>query len=144
ECSASEDGAHRWGSPHELVGGIKENPGVWGGPGCSIRSTSVCLHCGLAYMRRSNSQGCNTEYDHDEERYSASEDDGAVSVDELAKHHGLHYPNDLRAHSPLGRRILLERAWDDCRSVLEDYADRVERGEDGEIILHGFYQSDYV
>lgn len=36
---------HDWASPHEIVGGIKENPGVWGHGG-GIVSRSVCRRCG--------------------------------------------------------------------------------------------------
>jgi hypothetical protein len=36
---------HDWKSPHRLVGGLKENPGVWGhGGGVIIRE--VCMRCG--------------------------------------------------------------------------------------------------
>lgn len=36
---------HEWTSPHEVVGGLKENPGVFGhGGGVVIRE--VCAHCG--------------------------------------------------------------------------------------------------
>ena len=39
------DGDHDWCSPYEVVGGIKENPGVWGhGGGVIIHE--VCRHCG--------------------------------------------------------------------------------------------------
>lgn len=42
ECSASE---HDWQSPHELLGGLEENPGVQGnGGGVIVRE--VCMHCG--------------------------------------------------------------------------------------------------
>lgn len=38
---------HVWASPHELVGGIEENPGVWGhGGGVIIHE--ACLQCGCA------------------------------------------------------------------------------------------------
>jgi hypothetical protein len=42
ECSDLE---HSWQSPIELVGGIKENPGVWGHGG-GVIITEVCMHCG--------------------------------------------------------------------------------------------------
>lgn len=43
ECS-HEDG-HDWQSPHEIVGGLRENPGVQGhGGGVIIQE--VCMHCG--------------------------------------------------------------------------------------------------
>jgi hypothetical protein len=41
-----DDGEHDWQSPHEIVGGIKENPGVWGhGGGVTIRE--ICTICGM-------------------------------------------------------------------------------------------------
>lgn len=39
-----EDG-HDWQSPHEVVGGIEENPGVQGHGG-GVVFTEVCAHCG--------------------------------------------------------------------------------------------------
>lgn len=37
--------SHDWQSPHEVLGGLEENPGVWGhGGGVIIRR--VCAHCG--------------------------------------------------------------------------------------------------
>ena len=45
EEPACDDDAHDWQSPHDLLGGLKENPGVWGkGGGVIIRE--VCAHCG--------------------------------------------------------------------------------------------------
>lgn len=40
------DHAHEWTSPHDLVGGLTENPGVFGHGGGAI-ITEVCAHCGL-------------------------------------------------------------------------------------------------
>lgn len=49
EPSCTSDEGHDWDSPHELVGGIKENPGVWGhGGGVTIQE--VCLHCGCGKL----------------------------------------------------------------------------------------------
>lgn len=43
DCSYAS--GHEWVSPLELVGGLKENPGVWGhGGGVYIKE--LCLHCG--------------------------------------------------------------------------------------------------
>lgn len=36
---------HVWRSPYSVVGGIKENPGVWGHGG-GVRTKCICLHCG--------------------------------------------------------------------------------------------------
>lgn len=38
---------HDWQSPHEIVGGIEENPGCWGHGG-GVIMTAVCMHCGCA------------------------------------------------------------------------------------------------
>ena len=42
-CEGGND--HDWQSPHEVVGGIKENPGVWGNGG-GVKITEVCIRCG--------------------------------------------------------------------------------------------------
>lgn len=42
ECDEHE---HDWTSPHDIVGGLKENPGVWGHGG-GVVITEVCSHCG--------------------------------------------------------------------------------------------------
>lgn len=44
ECAEGEE--HEWESPHELVGGIKENPGVWSLGGTTMTFHYVCGHCG--------------------------------------------------------------------------------------------------
>jgi len=43
DCTAGSD--HAWRSPQSVVGGCKENPGVWGSGG-GVRSLEVCQHCG--------------------------------------------------------------------------------------------------
>ena len=37
---------HEWYSPHSLVGGLKENPGVFGHGG-GVVVVEICRHCGL-------------------------------------------------------------------------------------------------
>lgn len=44
DCVASEE--HDWQSPYSVVGGLRENPGVWGNGGGVIIKT-VCAHCGM-------------------------------------------------------------------------------------------------
>lgn len=41
-----DDGGHDWRSPHSLLGGLKENPGVWGGSGTRMSVKTVCAACG--------------------------------------------------------------------------------------------------
>ena len=40
------DEGHAWRSPHALVGGLKENPGVFGSGG-GVTIHEVCVRCGL-------------------------------------------------------------------------------------------------
>jgi hypothetical protein len=43
DCKDGQE--HDWQSPYEIVGGIEENPGVWGHGG-GVTITEVCMHCG--------------------------------------------------------------------------------------------------
>lgn len=45
ECVEGEE--HDWCSDHEIVGGIEENPGVWGHGG-GVIITEACRRCGCA------------------------------------------------------------------------------------------------
>lgn len=45
DCEPGHD--HDWQSPYDLVGGIKENPGVWG-KGGGVVMEEVCVVCGCA------------------------------------------------------------------------------------------------
>jgi hypothetical protein len=45
EPNCTEEDEHDWCSPFEVVGGIKENPGVWG-KGGGVIIHEVCRHCG--------------------------------------------------------------------------------------------------
>lgn len=50
EPSCYEGVEHDWQSPHSLVGGLEENPGVFSsGPG--IRIHEVCMSCGTSYHK---------------------------------------------------------------------------------------------
>lgn len=50
ECASVDD--HDWQTPYHLVGGCRENPGVWGGAGTSMSFRSVCRRCGTYRLRR--------------------------------------------------------------------------------------------
>jgi hypothetical protein len=43
ECESDRN--HDWQSPHAILGGLEENPGVWGHGGGVIMQ-EVCTHCG--------------------------------------------------------------------------------------------------
>ena len=59
ECEISEDGEHDWQSPHSLVGGIKENPGVWSNGGTCWTTKSVCACCGKYKTEVDKGSQCN-------------------------------------------------------------------------------------
>lgn len=75
EPDCDEGQEHDWQAPYEIVGGIKENPGVWGhGGGVIIHE--VCIHCGCervtdtwAQNRETGEQGLTSvEYSLDKYR----------------------------------------------------------------------------
>ena len=41
-----DDGGHDWRSPYSLLGGLRDNPGVWSRGGTCTESTRVCARCG--------------------------------------------------------------------------------------------------
>jgi hypothetical protein len=72
-CAKGEE--HEWCSPHEVVGGLKENPGVYG-HGAGLIITEVCRHCGAyretdtwAQDRTDGTQGhCEISYREADEK----------------------------------------------------------------------------
>jgi hypothetical protein len=44
ECARGKE--HDWRTPYAVLGGLKDNPGVQGGPNGGITARSVCGHCG--------------------------------------------------------------------------------------------------
>lgn len=58
-CSTDE---HDWQSPHSVVGGCRENPGVWGrGAGSGVVVAEVCARCG-AYRYQETGARVPVEY----------------------------------------------------------------------------------
>lgn len=45
EPDCVDGGDHDWQAPYEILGGLKEDPGVWGSGG-GICTTRVCMRCG--------------------------------------------------------------------------------------------------
>ena len=76
EPSCTHEGGHDWQAPHEIVGGSKENPGVWR-HGAGVRIHEVCIHCGCgrvtdtwAQRPDTGEQGL-TSIEYDPEAYGA-------------------------------------------------------------------------
>jgi len=64
EASCDHDDGHDWRSPHAVLGGLSENPGVWGGPNGGTTSREVCGHCGLyrTYQSHATNRSDGTTY----------------------------------------------------------------------------------
>lgn len=77
----SDEGMHSWQSPIELVGGIKENPGVWGHGG-GVIITEVCVRCGCKRTTDTWAQRPDTG---EQGLTSVSYEQDAFTADELAK-----------------------------------------------------------
>ena len=45
EPECPDHAAHDWQNPYEILGGLKDNPGVWGHGG-GVICREVCVHCG--------------------------------------------------------------------------------------------------
>lgn len=72
ECIEGEE--HDWRSPYSVLGGLKENPGVWGHGGGIIIKT-VCAHCGAYKIDDSWAQNPeNGEQGLDSVEYHAPDD----------------------------------------------------------------------
>lgn len=54
--SMSTTHRHKWNRPHALVGGLKENPGVFGDSGGGISVHEVCV-CGASRHTKSSRTG---------------------------------------------------------------------------------------
>jgi hypothetical protein len=66
KCSS---GAHAWCSPYELLGGLKENPGVFGHEG-GVRIKEVCKHCGTRRLTDTwATNPCNGTQGHETVEY---------------------------------------------------------------------------
>ena len=72
EPSCVDADGHTWSSRHDLVGGLKENPGVWGNGG-GVIINEACLRCGAQkktntwdYDRSTGEQGLTSvRYERD-------------------------------------------------------------------------------
>lgn len=67
DCKDGQE--HEWHTPHNVLGGLEENPGVWSAGGTSMVFKSVCKHCGCVKTEffcgtQRNPGQCDTiEYD---------------------------------------------------------------------------------
>lgn len=95
ECEISEDGEHDWQSPHSIVGGIKENPGVWSNGGTIFSTKEVCSCCGKYKSETDNGSQCHP----DEDRCVIEiEDADEASLDWIMRQNNGYLPDELGEH----------------------------------------------
>lgn len=77
--ACSEGKEHDWQSPIELVGGIAENPGVWGHGG-GVKIHEACMNCGCGRVRDTWAQDQTTG---EQGLESVSYEEGRYTLPEL-------------------------------------------------------------
>lgn len=58
-CMEDEAGVHEWTDDHSIVGGIEENPGVWGNGG-GVFIQRACKKCGMLFEENTWATNPNT------------------------------------------------------------------------------------
>jgi hypothetical protein len=76
DCEGDEE--HTWRSPHSVVGGLRENPGVHG-HGAGIIAREVCPHCGWYRVYESARQDGSGRY-HEATSYAEPDEDSLAWV----------------------------------------------------------------
>lgn len=73
---------HEWRRPYAVVGGCRENPGVWSMGGTRLREEEVCKRCGL--YRTTYYAGSQRNPDEPEERreYEAPDEGSLAWIEE--------------------------------------------------------------
>jgi hypothetical protein len=95
ECEISEDGEHDWQSPHSIVGGIRENPGVWSNGGTIYSTKEVCACCGKYKSETDKGSQCHP----DEARCVIEiEDADEASLDWIMRQNNGYLPDELGEH----------------------------------------------
>lgn len=115
ECTESE---HDWQSPHELLGGLEENPGVWGHGG-GVIMTEVCAHCGMYRVKDTWDQSQGPEPVETIEYREADED-------------SIQWTRKNKAPSML-RLLIEDKGYDQVLSALREFEDDPDAVIDDEL-----------
>ena len=86
-CISAQE--HDWRSPYSVLGGLKENPGVWGHGG-GVIITAICAHCGRYRVTDTWAQRPDTgEQGLTEVEYREPDDDSLAYVSQRRKQRGV-------------------------------------------------------
>jgi hypothetical protein len=110
ECVDGDCDGHDWQSPYSVLGGCKENPGVWGSGHGQVMSKSVCACCGLYrtvdYGATNSSNGTKTT----RTTYEQADDDSIAWIMRR-----LHLPESIEIKAV---EVTLE--WDKAADIRQD------------------------
>lgn len=121
ECAAGHE--HDWRTPYAVVGGMRENPGVWGHGGGYV-SHDVCRHCGARRVSDSWAQDPETgEQGLDSVRYEERDADAIAHYSERGE--------EAADEAVLPRRIRALRAVADAADA-SDLPSDLAQWADGE------------
>lgn len=111
EPDCTDGNTHDWQSPHDIVGGIEENPGVWGHGG-GVFFHEVCMNCGCARITDTWAQD------------PSDGEQGLTSV----RYDGEQYADRVR-------EIVVGRRGEELDQLLEDNGFSGETGTPGTILV---------
>jgi hypothetical protein len=84
ECTHPE--GHNWESPHEVLGGLNENPGVWQTRGTQVTHRHVCDRCGAYKVWTSESTPGDLPEEPEKTRYEEADE---ASLAWVQSEHGM-------------------------------------------------------
>jgi hypothetical protein len=110
ECVDGDCDGHDWKSPYSLLGGCKENPGVWGSGHGQVKSKSVCACCGLY---RTTDYGSTNSSDGTQTTRTTYEDADEASIAWVMRR--LNLPESIEIN---GAEVTIE--WDKTADIRQD------------------------
>jgi hypothetical protein len=110
ECVDGDCDGHDWKSPYSVLGGCKENPGVWGSGHGQVAIKSVCACCGLY---RTTDFGATNSSDGTQTTRTNYEDADEASIAWLMRR--LNLPESIEIK---GAEVTLE--WDKTADIRQD------------------------
>lgn len=110
ECIDGDCDGHDWQSPYSVLGGCKENPGVWGGGHGQVMIKTVCACCG---MYRTADYGATSSSNGTRTTRTTYEDADDASVAWLMRR--LDLPESIEVE---GVEVSLE--WDETADIRQD------------------------
>lgn len=78
--ACADDTEHDWRSPYSVLGGLKENPGVWGSDHGGVKCREVCVYCGTYKIEDSGGTDRSNGTRLDTTSYEEADEDSSAWV----------------------------------------------------------------